>query len=402
MKKRKIIKHQGFSLVEMLVAVGVFGVVMVLVFQMLDRTQNTWQAARDSTSEYKEARNAFDSITRRLSQTTLNTYWQIKSDTASTGTAEALQRLSDLHYVSGDATDIMGGVAIPAGGGERIGHCMFFQAPTGKTKAVYLDTHKYQHFQSLLNVWGYFVEFNTDRMDRPQFMRGLDNPPAERPRFRLMEYTQSAEINDLGRIAQQINLAVETSNRETFSRKTCYEWFLNSEGTGVNYPANYTEAEVGDSLEGRNVRLLAENILALIILPTDSVELEKRSYLSPKYLYDSRAYLYTSGNSYSKQKSRNQLPPTVDITMIALDETDMRTLTRRLQIKSAQDVQKVPFYAKVRELFKDATRYEDDMLQLRTLLSKESGPKPIQFRTFRATVRIRESRWGGVDPALGG
>ena len=156
-------KRPGFSIIELLVSVAVLSLVMVLVFQMLERTQSTFKKARDSVSEFKDARNGFDAITRRLSQATLNTFWQVETNT--TNVATKFGRQSDLHFVSGPATEIMG--SPPSNAGNRVTHAMFFQAPTGYTEleskeAASLNTLKYGNFPNLLNAWGYFVEFGSD------------------------------------------------------------------------------------------------------------------------------------------------------------------------------------------------------------------------------------------------
>jgi uncharacterized protein (TIGR02599 family) len=71
--------------------------------------------------------------------------------------------------------------------------------------------------------------------------------------------------------------------------------------------------------------VLADNIIALIILPklapadrTGSTDYIKD--LSPNYLYDSWRILAQDPSSISRSARFNQLPPIVQVTMIAIDE----------------------------------------------------------------------------------
>jgi hypothetical protein len=63
---------------------------------------------------------------------------------------------------------------------------------------------------------------------------------------------------------------------------------------------------------------------------------------------------------------------------------------------------KVPFYADVAKLFTNANRFDEDLVELNRLLTRPQGAVKlqVQYRVFRATVRVRESRWGGFDPSL--
>jgi uncharacterized protein (TIGR02599 family) len=67
--------HRGFTLVELLVSTALLtGLVLILV-SILDQTQKTWRFTRTKVEQFSGARAAFEAMTRRLSQATLNTYW---------------------------------------------------------------------------------------------------------------------------------------------------------------------------------------------------------------------------------------------------------------------------------------------------------------------------------------
>jgi uncharacterized protein (TIGR02599 family) len=393
--------RRGFSLVEMMTAVAVFSMVMVLVFQMLEKTTNIWKTSKDSVSEFKDARVAFEAITRRLSQATLNTYWQIEmfqGQTSNVPVARQYQRMSELHFVSGPAEDIVGNNNLPTGAGPRSGHCVFFQAPTGLTYTQESRQYLYTPFQNALNSWGYFVEFNSDQMDRPSFLNNLRNAPTPRVRFRLMEFVQPLESSLVFRTASQINTFLQTAPNGTMTRDQTYEWFKNPTSAGVNFPGNYPTNSSSDNIDTRNVRVVADNILALVVLPTNTVDPNRRGNIAPDYIYDTRSWLNKAqGNVAAQAKSRNQLPPIVEVLMIALDESAMRRMNAALNITNSNEASRYPFYRRTLNLFKNAQLLDRDLAELREVLAIPTGRPaiPISYRIFRTTVRIRESRWGG-------
>src|SRR5687767_7712873 len=66
---------RGFTLVEVLVSTALVVAIMALLLQTVDQTQRIWQRSRGKTTQFQAARSAFDIMARRLSQSTLNTYW---------------------------------------------------------------------------------------------------------------------------------------------------------------------------------------------------------------------------------------------------------------------------------------------------------------------------------------
>ena len=75
----------AFTLIELLVSVTFLVILMMVVTQVIGIVQRTWVRANSRVSQFREARRAFDLISRNLSQATLNTYWttdltQLSSD----------------------------------------------------------------------------------------------------------------------------------------------------------------------------------------------------------------------------------------------------------------------------------------------------------------------------------
>ncbi|RYD84734.1 MAG: prepilin-type N-terminal cleavage/methylation domain-containing protein, partial [Verrucomicrobiaceae bacterium] len=118
--------RDAFTLVELMVSMAVISLVMVILLSTVDQTQRIWKRSTNKISQFQAARSAFDSLTRNLSQATLNTYYGVEYDPL--GNPRGYHRESELHFVSGKA-------AQPKllGGDESIHptHAIFFQAPLG-------------------------------------------------------------------------------------------------------------------------------------------------------------------------------------------------------------------------------------------------------------------------------
>ncbi|MBP7948449.1 MAG: Verru_Chthon cassette protein C [Verrucomicrobiales bacterium] len=381
---------RGFSLIELLVAVALLSVVLLLVMQMVGQTQKTWKTAKATVGEFKDARIAFEAMTRRLSQATLNTQWDY---TPTVGIPTGFARRSDLHFVTGPA-DALIGTNPPGGAGvTRVGHSVFFHAPIGLTQEVDAASNnlRFGGLAGLLNGWGYFVEFNTDEGERPDYLNGLDNKPKARPRYRLMEFRQPSE-----------NLRVFTLNlgdeMKTKDQKTLFSWF---NGTNIKFcvnciPDNYTG---GTAIKlDRTNQVLGENILALVILPCDTVDNKQdRARIAAKglylpgigYVYDSQGWRYKGTGNKLIKESQNVLPPMLDVTMIAVDESDFSRYMRKKGLNTEPGLLKSGGGG---QLFSDPTRYDEDLESLKKSLSGTNSAD-IQYRIFRATIRLREAKW---------
>lgn len=328
-------RRRGFTLLELMVSMSVLSLIMLLVFQMLSHTQRAWSGSRARLSTFKEARVAFGSITRRISQATLNTYWDY--ELSNTGVPLSYKKESDMHFVSGSARTLLGS-AVP----NNSGHAVFFQVPVG-----FSLLEKNQGLNGLLNDWGYYVEFADDSASLPEFLKSVVAP---RSRYRLMEFRPPSE-----------DLAVYATNRSD-SGATQYSWF--------------SDKYDGNTFSGALVsRPLAENIIMLLIEPRQSEGVGNTTTLAPDYLYDSRASDPGSDNL------RHVLPPLVDVTMVAIDEN---SAIRYEQTTGSLDGL-VPS-----GLFASADAYESDLAGLRVVLTGAG----IDFRIFRETVVIRASKWG--------
>lgn len=376
----------AFSLIELMVSVAVLSMLLVIVFQMLEQMQKTWKRTRQTVSEFKDARNGFEEMGRRLGQATMNAYYgyqyaEVPLQGIRARYGQEIIRQSELHFVCGPSTTLFG-TARAEGQGSRPGHAVFFQAPFG---FVYdrdrqnKERLQFEQLNNLLNAWGYFVQFNTDELDRPLFLNTLRNAPAPRPRYRLMEFRQPTEYLQV----YKLNLREMKSPNQ----KKMYEWF--TEGLfSVNSVWNtQTKASTNDTFF-RTVRPIAENVVAMIILPreADSTSTNKKiEDLAPDYLYDTRRWQWSSPTAAIAKQTRHQLPPILDVTFIAVDETSFSNYASRTGIVSVDEDPKLISD----ELFGKADKQIKDFEEIEKYLT-EIG---LDYRIFSTTIRLRESKW---------
>ena len=348
-KKRGFFRRiVGFTLLELMVSMVVLALLMLVVFNMLETTTKAWSQSTERVQTFKEARVAFEGLTRRIGQAMLNTYFDYKYRAAVPRPNErptGYERKSDLHFISGRSQDILESERFPT-------HCVFFQAPLSFS----LDP-KNQSFGSLLNSWGYYIERNTDEDQIPEFLSGFETITAKE-RYRLMEFRPPTE-----------NFKVYASDLKT---RYNTEWFKNDVIQKAYTPGGRPFS-----------RAIAENIIALIIEPKKSTATQNiNNQLAPDYDYDSRRF---QKERKAKDPTKHQLPPLIDVTMVAIDEGSAIRNEQREGVLA--DI--VPS-----NLFQKVTDYDKDLDELKRLLES----KNIKYRVFHETVAVRASKFS--DSAL--
>ena len=352
----------GFSIVELLVATAVLALIMVVVVSMVSQSAALFRATRSKIDTFQEARAGFEAITRKLSQSVLNTYWDYEyPNNDPTKPPSAYVRQSELHFVSGQATNLLSGT-----GSNARGHAVFFQAPLG-----YTSVNSPAQLPNLLNACGYFIEVADD--EPPNFIK---NNPSRVPRYRcrLMEMVQPAE-----ELSVYKNLLTARRNK---SYGTLNDWFRTplSPASGTT-PPRY---------------ILADNIIALIISPQRSANDPVATGdpvpdLAPGYSYDSLRYQNASSpppaveanESALAARTRNQLPPYVQVTMVAIDE---QTAAR---LASTQANSQVPPTFGAENLFKNQSSYASDLKILEDELIRQN----VKYRVFSTSVPILQAKW---------
>jgi len=127
------------------------------------------------------------------------------------------------------------------------------------------------------------------------------------------------------------------------------------------------------------VHTLAENIIALVFVPKLSAqEDQSATQLAPELVYDS-----TTARASAAVNPKNQLPPVVEVTMVAIDENSAGRLAKGSALPdfglSGKFVSGPGAAAKVK----------DDLNNLQQYLTSQR----INFRVFTDSVILRTARW---------
>ena len=343
----------GYTMTEMLVSMAVLAMILVLTTNMVSGTQKTLRSARSSAAQFRDARRAFEVLTRTLSQTTLNTYWDY--DPPAPAIPTSYIRQSELHFVTGPASEVLNDSDI-------YGHCVFFNAPfgyagsdaTGKNRG----SDQYRDLETLLNAWGYYVTYADDD-DAPPFIQALQpDRISVKKGFRLMEFRQPSE-----------ELSIYKDKLRTVSNKTtAYNWF---------------RADLKN-----HSRVVAENIIAMVIRPVVSEENAEekgrdRWWIAPDYLYDSRGKQLNTMSGNAADASQNQVPPVLELTLVAVEEKSY------LRYEQTGGDPKTQIGNLVNGLFDDPEEIQEDIEKL----SEELDKLRISFRVFQASVGLRTAKW---------
>jgi len=328
----------AFTLVEVLVSMTILLMMLLIMTQVIGTTQKTWHAASSRLTQFREARTAFDTITRGLTQATLNPFRDFTYDGSNvlgsppqgspTAAPTGYAASADLGFRMGAASKIFTGFGAP---NMMPGHAVIFQAPLGNT-----IVEAYRPLNSLLCVSGYFVLFGTDLNYLPMGLVGRLQP---RSRYRLYQYLPTTESNPV----------------------------YNDIATGK--PADWVTVDSATSTA--DIRPVAENILALVLAPSfpgaAGGALVPLGHSPPGTIYDF--------NSYLDALHKNQLPSSVQVVMVAMDEESASRIEQQFGTGAP-----TLFGA----TFTNADNLDADLREVREALAKLR----VNFRIFSSTVFI--------------
>ena len=375
---------QAFTLIELMLSTAVLTLLMALMLTVVGQTQQIWVRSSGKVSQFQASRNAFEAMTRNVSQATLNTYYDLTFD-GTTGNTKGYSRKSDLHFVSGKSAQAK---FLGTDAATYPTHAVFFQAPLGLTTQTAgtgaAQAKKYRMLSNLLTVGGYYVKWGTDP-NVPPFIAPPKFP--DRYRYRLMEVIQAAEsfgVNDTVRLPKTT------------------DWIKTALGITPLPVSSDPSAPTGTQ---NSSRVLAENIVALIILPKLSDKDNAAPFLSPNYEYDSRP-ADSAGkpklwkditNGSNEYRQFNQLPPVIRVTMVAIDE--LSAVRQQATSTSAPTWTNNLFQSATSEadVAKDLGDPESPMAD--TLIYRLSPPPgtgttpKMNYRVYTMDVVIRGSKW---------
>ncbi len=356
----------AFTLLEVLVSITILVVLMTLIAMMFNSSSRIWKSAGANVSMFQSARGAMETISRQLGQATLNSYTDYARDASgniinpgnsAAGTKTAHVRQSNLHFLSGPP-DRFGYPEMTAAL-QCHSHAVFFQAPLGQTDEATLT----RGMNSALNVCGYYIEFSDDSGRRAGFASsGASN---ERWRYRLMEVRQPTE--DLGVYGSTFNYV---------------------SGTPQGYNIDWLKPGLqlidgGKPNPSGPQHVLAENVIAMVLLPALSLADPRYSetYLTDSYVYNSRLYLDNPGAPYAA-KTRNALPPVMQLVLIAIDEPSAKRLAEKNgDIAPFGPASDMP----VSGLFSNPENLAEDIEQLTRYLQDNR----INYHVFTSDILVR-------------
>lgn len=388
----------GFTLVELLVSMTVLVLIMLIASQMVEAVAKLAGQTRSRVEAFQESRVAFESMTRKISQAMLNTYWDYEYNNGASAAPTGYVRRSELHFLTGSGKhgDPNGKILDPVSGLQTTTHAIFFHAPQGfssKPQSAGSASTSSPILPNLLNASGFFLSYDSDLRDRPLFLQSGAGIPAERWRFRLMEMLEPSEsfrnYDDLERTQTTPNPGVDLR-----------QWFQGPLSTYFG-----SQAGGSQSTAPSPVRVLCENVIALIIWPRLSPnDIPKNGtapvQLCPNYWYGSRAYSSQPGDPQSALWG-NQLPPIVQVTMVALDEQSASRLQETVASSTPKQMPETQLgldtlfqapSSSTNVLITDPAfgdTYRADLATLEATLFKLK----LNHRVFTTDVSILQSKW---------
>jgi uncharacterized protein (TIGR02599 family) len=125
---------------------------------------------------------------------------------------------------------------------------------------------------------------------------------------------------------------------------------------------------------------IADNIIAMIVWPRLSPNEDPTgTNLTLNYTYDSKNY---TGTNYTTNTA-NQLPPTVQITFIAIDEPSA------VRMDTLSSTPPAIITTALNGKFTNVTNYQSDLDSVMATLTASR----INARVMNASVVLRESKW---------
>lgn len=351
---RKLGRTLAFTLIEVLLSMVILAMIMLIVTQVIGQAQKSWKAASSRVTQFREARAAFDTLTRNLRQATLPTYndWLYgtsRTPTKPTDVPTGIQKSGDLGFVADRSTTLVVG----GGSGDILpGHAVIFQAPIGLSDTPASSggsgALEYAKLKSLLNARGYFVRFGSDSDYVPV---ALASKLQDKYRYRLYEYRPPTEINS----ALDTDIAA---------------------GDWAKIPSS-----------GNYIVPVAENIVAVVIgLSFAAPEASSAPSLArPATASSSSVPFFSAYNSYTGKASGGsgtvglaQLPRAAQLIMIAMDEDSANRLAQ--QNGSAPP----SIISGSGASFTDPTVYDQDVERVRNAMQRLH----INYRIFSAIIML--------------
>jgi uncharacterized protein (TIGR02599 family) len=331
--------RSAFTLVEVLVSMVILAMMMLIITSVIGQAQKSWRAASSRVTQFREARQAFDTVTRNLRQATINSYrdYYYGGGTHAPSTMleppAGIKVWAELGIKFDRASQMVNGV----GGAVNLpGHAVMFQAPLGKTAQALYDPLK-----NLLCARGYFVMFGSDSDYLPRKLAARLQP---RYRYRLMEYQPNTENNSV-------------------YGPTLGEW------TSIDY-----------SKEQNVIHPVAENVVVMALGAT-FVTTQTNSNSTPDLASDSTNQIEFKYDSYVEGGGLGtayRLPRSVQVVMVAIDEESASRMAQQMGNAAPN------FAGAAGASFTNPTSLKDDLEKLTRYMQE----KRMNYRVFSSSVLI--------------
>jgi uncharacterized protein (TIGR02599 family) len=330
--------QSAFTLVELMVACAVLAVMLILISITIGQVSKGVKTSTEKVDAFQSARTGLESVTRAVSVAVLNTYLDYyvltngtyQSRGSSTNPPQFYGRQSDLHFL---ATNLGSGELSTLKDLTPVTHGLFFQAPLGYNTNTLVTNPP-----GSLNGCGFFVAYGNDPT-RP-VITGLNN----RPRFRLYQWLQSTE------------------ELREFS------------ATGKIDPAWINPSTTN------GLRPLAENIIAFVVRVPSITATN-----ATNYGWNS----LTNWTSGAQPTQMHQLPPLINVTMVAIDEAAANRLIAPTVTDVTNAITALGLPNNYTSLFATDSKYDTDLQSVENALVA----RRIPYRIFSSTIPLRGSRW---------
>lgn len=317
----------AFTLLELLVAVTILAIIIVSIGGIINMMASTSSRIGGKLEEFEAARTAFDTIARSIRQASLTSY--LGYDDPRSPKAYVLR--SDLQFICGPQKDL--GISDSSAANS---HGIFFQMPDGFT-----DDTSLKATSGLLNATGFFLSYGPDTR-RPSFLSGKTDV---RNRFRLNQFLEPREFMEIYTKTIQVNSDGIPEANDSYDGT---DWFA------------------GKVNQGQSCHVLAENVIALVIVPIMGGQ------PASSYLWNSRSTV---------PAVRNRLPQSVKLAMAVIDERSAAKLGNGSAAPEPLVLGS--------DLFIDPANFETDIATLESRLN-EVTPK-INYRIFKTEIPLNAS-----------
>jgi uncharacterized protein (TIGR02599 family) len=299
---------RAFTLVELLVAISVLIILLGLLLAITATVSKTVLYTSTKIDAFAAGRAGFDLMSQKLSQATLNTYWDYDNPAAPT----VYYRQSDLQFLVVQNEQF-------AGYGQEV----YFPAPEN-----YSTDNTVRSTDGLLNACSFFIEYGPDTNFKP----GAVGPTHYR--YRLMQGLEPTENFGAYGSSSSSWPAVPAFSASNSASTVQTQWttywtswaaywgnFTASASSAPAWVANITNAGTGTLKSAVNP--LANNVIAMIVWPRlNAIDDPTGNKLTTNYTYDSqyKALTMTGPGGTEQPLTANQMPPTIQVTMIVISE----------------------------------------------------------------------------------